>query len=140
MAAIAFPERHPERLVPRRPDLRVLPPVEEVVRRSERAGMAPVYRRRRAAAVLISVVVLVAALWAVDAVAGRLAAGPAPAVETSSVERVVQPGDTYWSIALELGGSGDVRERVDALVRANGGSASLEVGQRIVVPGPVGRG
>ncbi len=57
---------------------------------------------------------------------------PAPAAAASSVQ-VVQPGDTYWSIAQRLGGPGDVRSTVDALMAANG-ERPLVAGDRIVVP------
>jgi hypothetical protein len=46
---------------------------------------------------------------------------------------VVQPGDTLWSIAQRLDPGRDPRPLVDALARANGGTA-LQAGQRIVVP------
>ena len=55
----------------------------------------------------------------------------AVALPASSVH-VVQPGDTYWSIAQSLGGPGDVRPTVDALVAANGGRPLL-AGDRLVV-------
>lgn len=138
MAAIAYPDLQPSH--GRRPDLRVLAPVEVVLRRSEQAGRAAVYRRRRVvAAVVVLAVVLGAALTA-GAVVGRVTA-PAPVPASSVAEsapriRVVQPGDTYWSIATaEVAGSEvDVRERVDALIRANGGAVGLRVGDRIVLP------
>lgn len=57
---------------------------------------------------------------------------PAPAAAPSSVH-VVQPGDTYWSIARHLSGPGDVRSTVDALVAAND-ERPLVAGDRIVVP------
>lgn len=47
--------------------------------------------------------------------------------------RVAQPGETYWSIAEELGADGDIRERVDALVEANGGRV-LRAGDRLALP------
>ncbi|CAN5121111.1 hypothetical protein BH24ACT1_BH24ACT1_06190 [soil metagenome] len=46
---------------------------------------------------------------------------------------LVQPGETYWSVAKALGGGGDIRARVDALKAANGG-ASLQAGDRLAVP------
>ena len=77
-----------------------------------------------------------------DAVAS-LAGGSAPA-ETSPSGRatviegrshVVQPGETYWSIAEAVGGGGegDIRVLVDALEEANGGR-SLQAGDRLAVP------
>lgn len=46
---------------------------------------------------------------------------------------VVQPGDTYWSIAQSVGGQDDIRPTVDALVAANG-ERPLVAGDRLVVP------
>jgi hypothetical protein len=44
---------------------------------------------------------------------------------------VVQPGDTLWSIAGELGGSGDVRALIDEIQQLNGLSGSE------VIPGQI---
>lgn len=60
----------------------------------------------------------------------------APALASSSVGdvvRVIQPGQTYWSIAEELGGPSDIRARVAVLEEANGGRA-LRAGDRLVIP------
>ena len=48
--------------------------------------------------------------------------------------RVIEAGDSFWSLAVELDPEGDPRPIVDALVAVNGGSSELVVGQRIVVP------
>lgn len=56
---------------------------------------------------------------------------PAPAPAGASVH-VVQPGETYWSIAAGAGPPGDLRPRVDALMAANGGRL-LRAGDRLVV-------
>lgn len=56
---------------------------------------------------------------------------PAPAVRGEVV--VVRPGQTYWSIAEDLGGWGDIRARVDALQDANADRV-LRAGDRLVVP------
>lgn len=45
---------------------------------------------------------------------------------------VVQPGDTLWSIASSLT-SGNIRNYVHSLIELNGG-ASIDVGQRLIVP------
>ena len=47
--------------------------------------------------------------------------------------RVVQPGETLWSIAADLDGGGDIRARVDRLARLNGG-VILRAGETIRVP------
>ena len=85
----------------------------------------------------------------------RLAQGPigptgsasvqAPSSSSSSVEVdparpapgdgvvVAEPGDTLWSIAVELAPGEDPRPVVSALIEANGGP-SLAIGQQIVIP------
>lgn len=77
----------------------------------------------------------------VDAVAGPVAASapaaPVPAVDVPAAEvqvHLVRPGQTYWSIAEELDGPGDIRARVDALQAANDGRM-LRAGDRLVIPG-----
>jgi LysM repeat protein len=45
---------------------------------------------------------------------------------------VVQQGDTLWSIASSLT-SGNIRNYVHSLIELNGG-ASIDVGQRLIVP------
>lgn len=47
--------------------------------------------------------------------------------------RIAQPGDTLWALAVELAPDRDPRPVVDLLVAANGG-ASIETGQRVVIP------
>lgn len=61
----------------------------------------------------------------------RPAPAPAPGPAGGSVH-VVQPGETYWSIAEGAGSPGDLRPRVDALMAANGGRL-LRAGDRLVV-------
>ena len=49
--------------------------------------------------------------------------------------RVARPGDTFWAIAQELAPGQDPRPVVEKLVAANGGLSSIDVGQRLVIPG-----
>jgi hypothetical protein len=107
-------------------------PAAPIARRAP-ATTAATYRRRRLVAAALALLLAVAVVNLVLQVTGGDAA-PAhrPVVETSVV---VQPGDTVWSIARALAGEGDVRPVVDAIVDANG-SASLEVGERLVVSLP----
>jgi nucleoid-associated protein YgaU len=81
--------------------------------------------------------VLAAAAISAGALAG-LAPAPAQAPAAASSQAgstvVVQAGDTLWSIARQLEPTGDVRPVVDQLVELNG-SAPLQPGQRVVVPG-----
>ena len=96
-------------------------------------------RRRRLAALVAALVLALAVAAAVQAVTWLADVGgsPAPeALDTATAEPaaghvyVVQPGDTLWSIAAEIGPDRDPRAVVDALREANGGGAALEVGQR----------
>jgi murein DD-endopeptidase MepM/ murein hydrolase activator NlpD len=48
---------------------------------------------------------------------------------TGSATHLVQPGDTAWNISQRYGIS------VDQLVAANGGSATVKLGQKIAIPG-----
>ena len=59
--------------------------------------------------------------------------GVISSVEAGAVH-VVEPGDTYWSIAGALDTDGDITGTVDALSAANGGRA-LQVGDRLLLPG-----
>ncbi len=98
---------------------------------------AGVYRRRRLLAVVVMAVLAYGA-WSLALDAGdRLFTGQAGAAavvgDAEPEVWVVQPGDTLWSIAVELGGDVDVRQRVDQLAEHNGGPM-LEVGQRLVIP------
>lgn len=89
---------------------------------------AAVYRRRRAAAATV-VVVLALTASRLTATSSEIAAP----VETRSLH-VVQPGESYWSIASALDSDGDITGAVDALADANGGRP-LQVGDRLEVPG-----
>ncbi|HEV2070496.1 MAG TPA: LysM domain-containing protein [Acidimicrobiales bacterium] len=84
---------------------------------------------------MIVVVGLILAGGPVVETVASLAADP-PAGKQTVVEgraHVVQPGETYWSIAAAVGGEGDIRARVDALEAANGGR-SLRAGDHLSVP------
>ena len=99
-------------------------------------------RRRPVLAMLVVVGLILVGGPVVDTVASL--AGGSPPAESSppsgtatGIEgrvRVVQPGETYWSIAEAVGGGGgDIRVLVDALEEANGGR-SLQAGDRLAVP------
>lgn len=104
---------------------------------------AATYRRRRAVAASLAVLVVALVVWAMAVQPGG---GPLPApgpsrpaavrgAPTDASPYVVQPGDTFWTIARRLDPKGDVRPLVDRLVSAHGGSA-LYVGERIALPPP----
>lgn len=96
---------------------------------------ASTYRRRRAVAAGLAAVVVMT----VRAALGSFGGAALPASERPGLERspgavyVVQPGDTFWSLALQLAPGADPRPMVDRMVAAHGG-ASLQAGERIVLP------
>jgi hypothetical protein len=97
---------------------------------SRRRPAPSVYRRRQ----LVALVLVAALVLAVGSALARWAtaseaAGVAP---QAPVVLVAEPGDSYWSLAGELGTEGDLRSVVDDLVDANGGR-ELKPGDRIVV-------
>ena len=92
------------------------------------------YRRRRAAATAVVVAMFLAVQGLLATVAGSGGERPpAPVPAQGFSAYVVQPGDTFWSIARRLEPDGDPRPLVDRLV-AEHGSAVLEVGERIALP------
>ena len=125
---------------PERDDFRRLQGIRPTSAPSATACRREEDRRRPVMAMLVVVGLILAGGPVVDTVAS-LAGGSAPA-ETSPSGRatviegrahVVQPGETYWSIAEAVGGEGDIRALVDALEDANGGR-SLQAGDRLAVP------
>jgi hypothetical protein len=118
-------------------------PVTEPYRRAQTRRPAarcarPRYALRRLGALACLLVVLLALRGAV-ALASSLGGGTpltapeAPIVRVASRVHVVQPGDTFWSIARSLEPAGDVREVVDRLIAVHG-DATLEVGERVALP------
>jgi hypothetical protein len=106
---------------------------------------ARTYRRRQAVAAGL-VVGLVLLAWAALGMLGggtlpvseRPSSSPAAAPaaagsRASGAVYVVQPGDTFWSIARRAKPNADPRPLVDRLVAAHGGS-TLHVGERIPIP------
>ena len=126
MAATAYPRPAEEQL----PGRRHLTVVQPVVRRPRRR----IYWRRRAVALLVLAVVVLAA----RAVLGVLGGGPlttsgAPAGRSGAATYVVQPGDTFWTIANRVHPDGDVRAFVDRLAAAHG-AKPLQPGERLALP------
>jgi hypothetical protein len=126
MAAIAYP--CPNCQPAERRHLTVVPPP------ARRLRPGRVYGRRRLAVLLAHVLLVIAARAALGALGGGpLAATGAPAARGGAgVVYVVQPGDTYWSIARRVQPSGDLRDLVDRLSADHGG-ASLQPGERLVL-------
>ncbi|HUW02120.1 MAG TPA: LysM peptidoglycan-binding domain-containing protein [Acidimicrobiales bacterium] len=114
----------------RRPALRLVPPPQG----------RPHYRLRRLVVLLALGLVLAAGALVADAAFGALSVTPQGAARSAGADsgtvgevHVVQPGDTMWSIASEIDPTTDPRSMVDQLVDLNG-SASIQVGQRVVLP------
>ncbi len=100
----------------------------------------PAYALRRLAALVALTLALALAATLADAAFGALSATPRGAARTAGADpaataevHVVQPGDTLWSIAATVAPDADPRSVVDALVDLNG-SATISVGQRVVLP------
>ena len=92
------------------------------------------YRRRRALAAGAVVAVSALATIVLGALGGgSLTAPERPLPVDAGRIYVVQPGDTFWSIAREVEPEGDVRPVVDRLVAEHGG-ATLVVGEPIRLP------
>ena len=112
----------PHRRPPGRPELRLVGPPP------------PTFWFRRVA-VLLAALLLVAGVGVVlRAAGGSITHEPpaAPANPPPPSGYVVQPGDTFWSVARRLQPDGDVRPVVDRLVAAHGG-AGLVAGEVIHV-------
>ncbi len=91
---------------------------------------AEVYRRRRLL-VLAVVFSMVVGLWSYG-----YSSQSTSSTDTRSLDAVVvvvQPGDTLWSIATWLDPGADPRRLVDELSDLTG-SATLQPGQRLVIP------
>jgi hypothetical protein len=107
-----------------------------------RAGAG--HHERAPVAAVVVLLALVVLGWPLAGLVGGTGASaeaqsswPAPPAAQGEVDQgevhVVQPGETYWSIAQGLDPPGDLRPTVDALTAANGHRA-LRSGDRIVVP------
>jgi hypothetical protein len=100
---------------------------------------ASVYWCRRLAALLAVTAVLWLAATAIGGVAtalsgsgGRPLTTPGSAGAGQAVVHVVQPGETFWSIARRLQPTGDIRPLVDKLAAAHG-PGLLQAGDRIAL-------
>lgn len=91
-------------------------------------------RRGRLAVTLL--VAMAALLVGLLGARTALAATSGSTVGSTAVEQVtVLPGDTLWSIAQEVGASGDVRDRIAQIRSLNDlETSSLAVGQQLIIP------
>ena len=106
-------------------------PALRLVDSGARRPSPAVLRRRRFVVAVVLGLLLAATLAVASAVLARpTTAGSLPQGRQT---HVVQPGETYWSIAAATSHGGDLRIAVDALVDANGGRP-LFPGDRIEVP------
>lgn len=124
------------------PSTGVLPSADEAAEMSELASTRePASARGRSGSMRLTrrgrlVFSLLAAALALGAIFGgrAVADGPEQALEVRS--HVIQPGDTWWSLASDVALPGeDVRDVVQELVDLNGrSSAGLIAGQSVVLP------
>ena len=98
------------------------------------AGSGSVRLTRRGR-LLVTLAVLIALVSAVLAGAASVAAGTAELGRPTTVEVVVQPGQTLWGVATSVSPGGDPRDVVREIRELNGleGSALLP-GQALAVP------
>ena len=104
------------------------------------ARRAPaVYRRRRAIAFVLGVTVLAAVVLALHGLLVSFGGGPLTTSERPggapppAAVYVVQPGDTFWTIATRIRPGEDPRPLVAQLVAAHG-SPVLLAGERLRLP------
>lgn len=101
--------------------------------RSRRRVSVQLYLRR--AQMILVAAVIVGAAFVAGQRLWRAVLGPAPSAALIA-PLTVRPGDSLWSLARRYGDpSVNIRDRVDALARANGLSsqAALTPGQRLIV-------
>ena len=113
------------------PFLTVVP--DPVRMRRSRRRVSPTVRRRRLLLAVAGLLVIGLAL-PLGGTGGRShAAGSALAETGRTVEYIVQPGDTLWSIAERVKPTGDPRPLV-AQLASQTGSYNVQPGERIAVP------
>jgi nucleoid-associated protein YgaU len=100
------------------------------------ASTAGVYRRRRIGAAVVVTSLVIALVIGVHGLLASFGGGPLTASERpgdAAAVYVVQPGDTFWSIATRLRPGDDPRPLVAELVAAHG-SPTLQAGERLRLP------
>lgn len=149
MVAIHLPQESPPAWpLTATPDRRPSSPPTVPTRGERRAGpdRATRYRRRRLAALVLATSVVVGGVGAVGYIGSLVGpdGGPVPIDARPTADEsvrpavadgdvyVVQPGDTYWSIAEALAPGDDPRPVVDRLREATGDDV-LQPGERLVL-------
>jgi nucleoid-associated protein YgaU len=119
-----------------RSSVSVAPASRRSVRRSASARPAAARLRLTRRARRLSAVLALALGVAIGSWLGPLLAGGSDDFRLAGVQSVVvQPGDTLWSIAADVAGTGDVREVVDRIQELNGlQDAVLMPGQVLELP------
>jgi nucleoid-associated protein YgaU len=105
-------------------------------RPARRPAVSPnTYRRRRAGAAAVALVVVALLAFAVHGLVAPFGSGTLTAPDRPGAAEVyvVQPGDTFWTIARRLQPDGDPRPMVSRLVAAHGGPV-VHSGERIALP------
>lgn len=119
------------------PDVNHRPNVDLRPNIDDRAERLPLARLQQAGTgrTLLAATVLAAALSVGALGWGVVTPGSTPGiVESSGVNVVVRPGDTYWSIAEESMGHLERRSAVADLTALNGPSSELRVGDVVAIP------
>jgi hypothetical protein len=115
------------------PRLRLVEPVRQPRPRPARRASHAVYRRRRVLAALVGLGLVLAVARAGGAFGDPSLAVPEHLPHVQQI--VVEPGDTFWSIAQRIDPGHDPRPLVDAMIDAHG-SATLRAGEMLTVPAP----
>lgn len=110
-------------------------------RRPARRYGHSVFVRRRLAVLLVVVTIAAALGLGVGTVLANRGGVPAstsavrPANPTAGVAAYAAlPGDTMWSIATSFRGERSLDDYLDDLIRLNGGSTDIAVGQLVLLP------
>jgi hypothetical protein len=105
-------------------------------RRTDLVRVSPAaYGRRRAVAAGAALVVVAVLVLVFHGLVARVGSGALTAPDRPGAAQayVVQPGDSFWSVARRLQPHGDPRPLVSRLVAAHGGPV-LHPGERIALP------
>ncbi len=92
-------------------------------------------RGRRVIAVLASIPAVAVLSVAIISGGGALASAEHSAPAGTFETVTVMPGESLWSIAVEVAPNADPRDVVDGIIRLNAlGTASVDAGQQLAIP------